>query len=198
MVGCRPPYPWLEAPSDVERIAASPPDDPCETLFRHKEGHLIPVAVKRFRIPGANGEPVAVVGLISDLSEQRRFEQQLAQSGKLATIGELAAGRRTRDQQPTLRDPRARRVPPEGSRAWHEGPRPARPRSPDRARDQRDRPRAPRLRARAERGTRARERGGRGARDRRALPADERGKGDRRRGGLLRRRPRRSSAARTS
>jgi PAS domain S-box-containing protein len=92
VVGARPPYPWLETPGDVARMADSPPEEPYETLFRHKDGRLIPVAIKRFRIPGPDGKSVAVVALITDLSEQRRFEQQLAQSGKLATIGELAAG----------------------------------------------------------------------------------------------------------
>ena len=88
VVGRTPPYPWLETPEDVEQ----PTESPFETLFRHKDGRLIPVEVTRFQIPGPDGKPVAVVGLISDLSDQRRFEQQLAQSGKLATIGELAAG----------------------------------------------------------------------------------------------------------
>jgi two-component system NtrC family sensor kinase len=40
----------------------------------------------------ANGAPAAAVTLITDLSERRRFEQQMVQSGKLAAIGELAAG----------------------------------------------------------------------------------------------------------
>jgi PAS domain S-box-containing protein len=92
VVGRRPPYPWLDAPDDGAELTERPLSEPCKTLFRHKDGRLIPVEVKRFPIPGADGEPVAVVALISDLSEHRRFEQQLAQSGKLATIGELAAG----------------------------------------------------------------------------------------------------------
>jgi PAS domain S-box-containing protein len=92
VVGCRPPYPWLESADDADRTSELPPDQPFETLYRNKDGRLIPVEVKRFPIPGADGNAVAVVSLITDLSEQRRFEQQLAQSGKLATIGELAAG----------------------------------------------------------------------------------------------------------
>jgi two-component system, NtrC family, sensor kinase len=46
----------------------------------------------RFVVPDASGAGVANVGLVTDLSEQRRYEQQLLQSGKLATIGQLAAG----------------------------------------------------------------------------------------------------------
>ncbi len=92
VIGCRPPYPWLEVAGDAARMAALPPDLPVETLFRDKEERLIPVEIKRLHIPGPDGAPAAIVGLIVDRSEQRRFEQQLAQSGKLATIGELAAG----------------------------------------------------------------------------------------------------------
>jgi signal transduction histidine kinase len=36
--------------------------------------------------------PLAAVELVTDLSERRRFERELVQSGKLATLGELAAG----------------------------------------------------------------------------------------------------------
>jgi PAS domain S-box-containing protein len=92
VVGSRPHYPWLESDGDGDRFPELPADQPFETLYRNNDGRLIPVEVKRFPIPGADGKPVAVVSLITDLSEQRRFEQQLAQSGKLATIGELAAG----------------------------------------------------------------------------------------------------------
>lgn len=92
VVGCTQPYPWLEVDADVDRIASMPPEQPIETLFRHKDGRLIPVEIRIYNIPGPEGDSVAVVALITDLSEQRRFEQQLVQSGKLATIGELAAG----------------------------------------------------------------------------------------------------------
>jgi two-component system NtrC family sensor kinase len=40
----------------------------------------------------AHGAPAASVTLVSDLSERRRLERQLVQSGKLAALGELAAG----------------------------------------------------------------------------------------------------------
>ena len=40
----------------------------------------------------AEGVPAATVVLIADKSERRNFEQRLIQSGKLASIGELAAG----------------------------------------------------------------------------------------------------------
>jgi PAS domain S-box-containing protein len=91
-VGCGPPYPWLASREDAEPPAPLSPTESVEALLRHQDGRLISVALRRFPIPGPDGMPVALVTLISDLSEQRRFEQQLLQSGKLATIGELAAG----------------------------------------------------------------------------------------------------------
>jgi PAS domain S-box-containing protein len=92
VIGHRPPYPWLASPDEADSLDPLPPAEAVETLFRHQDGRLISVALRRFPIPGPDGRPVAVVTLISDLSEQRRFEQQLLQSGKLATIGGLAAG----------------------------------------------------------------------------------------------------------
>jgi PAS domain S-box-containing protein len=92
VVGRRPPYPWDAAPDEAERLSALPSTESAESLVRHGNGRLVPVDVKRFPIPGPEGKPTAVVSLLSDLSEQRHFEQQLVQSGKLATIGELAAG----------------------------------------------------------------------------------------------------------
>jgi PAS domain S-box-containing protein len=92
VVGCEPPYPWLASREDADLQAALSPNESVEALLRHQDGRLISVALRRFPIPGPDGRPVALVTLISDLSEQRRFEQQLLQSGKLATIGELAAG----------------------------------------------------------------------------------------------------------
>ena len=86
VVGSTPPYPWWA--SDHE-FAHGPRD---ETVYRHRDGSLIPIRMVRFVVPDASGAGVANVGLVTNLSEQRRYEQQLLQSGKLATIGELAAG----------------------------------------------------------------------------------------------------------
>jgi two-component system NtrC family sensor kinase len=43
-------------------------------------------------VPGDDGEPALLLALVEDTTEERRMQQQLVQSGKLAAIGELAAG----------------------------------------------------------------------------------------------------------
>jgi PAS domain S-box-containing protein len=90
-VGHTPPYAWSDASETVDAPALSEPESG-ERLYRHRDGRIVPVRLTRFPIAGPDGNPAAIVGLVADLSEQRRFEQQLVQSGKLATIGELAAG----------------------------------------------------------------------------------------------------------
>ena len=47
---------------------------------------------RRARSPAPTARPRSCSALISDTSEERRMQQQLVQSGKLAAIGELAAG----------------------------------------------------------------------------------------------------------
>jgi len=86
VVGSTPPYPWW---ASHQELADGPRE---ETIYRHCDGSLIPIRMVHFVVPDAAGAGVANVGLVTDLSEQRRYEQQLLQSGKLATIGELAAG----------------------------------------------------------------------------------------------------------
>ena len=89
-VGTSPPYPWLTGerliPSQAEGTTSY------ERLFRRKTGELIPADVTKTVICDAEGAPCATVVLIADKSERRNFEQRLIQSGKLASIGELAAG----------------------------------------------------------------------------------------------------------
>ena len=85
VVGSTPPYPW----ASNQELAHAPRE---ETVYRHRDGSLIPIRMVRFVVPDASGAGVANVGLVTNLSEQRLYERQLLQSGKLATIGELAAG----------------------------------------------------------------------------------------------------------
>ena len=88
-VGTMPPYPWLTGsliPSNAEATKTY------ERLFRRKTGELIPADVTKTVICDAEGVPAATVVMIADKSERRNFEQRLIQSGKLASIGELAAG----------------------------------------------------------------------------------------------------------
>jgi len=87
VVGVRQPYPWRCDPEE-------PPADPgtvVERRYRLADGRTFPVEVTTHRLPGAGERPLLIC-FVTDLSEQRRLEQQLMQSGKLAAIGELAAG----------------------------------------------------------------------------------------------------------
>jgi PAS domain S-box-containing protein len=92
VIGAREPYPWWADPTPSAHVLDETQRVTYERLFRRKSGELVPVEITRSMIRDPHGEPSAVVVLITDLSERRAFEQQLIQSGKLASIGELAAG----------------------------------------------------------------------------------------------------------
>lgn len=89
-VGAKPPYPWWTADHKVP--AQSEATMKYERLLRRKNGELVPAELTKTLIRDAEGRPTAAVVLIADQSERRNFEQRLIQSGKLASIGELAAG----------------------------------------------------------------------------------------------------------
>ena len=93
--GMEPPFPWwTDTPADFYTDDWAPPDGTrrVKTVFRRKDGTLVPVEIVRFWVRDLGGVPHAAVALITDLSERRHFEQQLLASAKLVTIGELAAG----------------------------------------------------------------------------------------------------------
>jgi PAS domain S-box-containing protein len=92
VIGAHAPYLWWADQTPSVQLAQDRPRAKYERLYRRKGGELVPVEVTRSLIRDANGEASAFVALITDLSERRAFEQQLIQSGKLASIGELAAG----------------------------------------------------------------------------------------------------------
>jgi two-component system NtrC family sensor kinase len=92
IVGALPPYPWWavgpeELPSEETDGGAS-----ADGLFRAKEGTLIPVEIRQTLIRAGDGRPLARLAFVTDRSERRQLEQQLLESGKLAAIGQLAAG----------------------------------------------------------------------------------------------------------
>ena len=93
LVGAEPPYPWWAEPpvNPVEQWLPHSAER-WEQLYRHEDGALVPVEGLTFVLHGADGAPERLIALVTDLSERRRFEQQLVQSSKLASIGELAAG----------------------------------------------------------------------------------------------------------
>lgn len=70
-----------------------------ESRLRRSDGTLMPVAQIIFAIPEKHGQPQTIAAIISDITEQKRAEAErsamqamMFQSGKLASVGELAAG----------------------------------------------------------------------------------------------------------
>ena len=87
-LGAAPPFPWWTEDHAIPQGKLTKYD----RLFRRKDGAVVPTEITKALIRDAEDDPWAEVVLIADLSERRAFEQQLIQSGKLASIGELAAG----------------------------------------------------------------------------------------------------------
>ena len=90
IVGLAPPFPWWDAGEPVGR--GFTPGAVVDRVYRLPDGRPRPVRISVHAVPREDGEPVVVIALIEDLVEERRLQQQLVQSGKLAAIGELAAG----------------------------------------------------------------------------------------------------------
>jgi PAS domain S-box-containing protein len=89
ILGRRPPFPWSDADDPGEKLT---PGSVAHRVYRRKDGRTVPVEIALHGVPGEDGETAVVLGMISDLTEKRRLDRQLVQSGKLAAIGELAAG----------------------------------------------------------------------------------------------------------
>jgi two-component system NtrC family sensor kinase len=68
------------------------PGSTVRRIYRCSDGRPLPVEVLSHGIAGDDGETELLLGVITDLTEKQRLDQQLVQSGKLAAIGELAAG----------------------------------------------------------------------------------------------------------
>jgi two-component system NtrC family sensor kinase len=90
ILGLTPPFPWWEPGEDGASgfVAGSR----LERVYRMPDGRPQPVQISVHAVPGDDGEPALLLALIEDTTEERRMQQQLVQSGKLAAIGELAAG----------------------------------------------------------------------------------------------------------
>ena len=91
IIGVTPPFPWWDA-DEEKKNAGFVPGSIVRRIYRRKDGRPLPTEVLSHAVLGDDGKPVLLLGVITDLSEQRRLDQQLVQSGKLAAIGELAAG----------------------------------------------------------------------------------------------------------
>ena len=90
IIGLVPPFPWWEEGEDLGD--GIPPGIRVDRVYRLPDGRPKPVQLSVHAVPGEDGEPALLITLVEDLSEERRMQQQLVQSGKLAAIGELAAG----------------------------------------------------------------------------------------------------------
>jgi two-component system NtrC family sensor kinase len=85
-----PPYAWW-APGETTEIGMLP-GTVVHRTFRRKDGVTFPVEAISHGVRGDDGEVELLLGIVTDLSEKRLLDQQLVQSGKLAAIGQLAAG----------------------------------------------------------------------------------------------------------
>ncbi len=88
--GAKPPFPWWDDDGSAETDLS--PGTVVHRNFRRKDGFIVPVEATVHGIRGDDGEIELLLGIVTDLSEKRLLDQQLVQSGKLAAIGQLAAG----------------------------------------------------------------------------------------------------------
>jgi PAS domain S-box-containing protein len=58
----------------------------------HKDGHVFPIEVHTSLVRNGKGEPDAVIGVVRDITERKKMEQQLLMQDRLAAIGQLTAG----------------------------------------------------------------------------------------------------------
>ncbi len=62
-----------------------------ELSLERRDGQRIPVGISCSPLPGPRGEPIGLVAIFQDLTEQKRVEAQLRHADRLAALGQLAA-----------------------------------------------------------------------------------------------------------
>jgi two-component system NtrC family sensor kinase len=92
VIGQRPPYPWWDGDDGPGRQIAFETGAEYDRVYRNAQGQPRPVRVSVHSVDDEHGTPVMLLALMRDVAGERRIQQQLVQSGKLAAIGELAAG----------------------------------------------------------------------------------------------------------
>jgi len=63
-----------------------------ETRFKRKDGHHVDIECYTSMIKDDNGNVIAGISIERDITEKKKMEQQLLQSEKLKSLGELAGG----------------------------------------------------------------------------------------------------------
>ncbi len=60
--------------------------------FRHRDGHTLWVSLNARGIPGPDGDLQYIEGMLEDITEQKKMEEDLRQAQKMEAIGTLAGG----------------------------------------------------------------------------------------------------------
>jgi PAS domain S-box-containing protein len=80
------------ASAQLEKVIETEQLQSIEYRVLRKEGSSIPVETSVAIMRSKDGEPVGYVAVSRDITERKRMEQQLQSAGRLAAVGELAAG----------------------------------------------------------------------------------------------------------
>lgn len=92
---------WRERvhPEDLDRVLRQRDsgltrgeDFVCEYRFRHQDGHYLPVLDRGRVVVEAGGRVARVVGVIENVAELRRLEEQFLHSQRMEAVGRLAGG----------------------------------------------------------------------------------------------------------